>query len=121
MTVQIQDRRAKPVPLRRGVRQGDVISPKLFTNAMEDVFKTLEWAERGININGEHIPHLRFVDDIVVFAETLEELAEMLGSLNESSRRVGLGMNLDKTKFMFNEHVMPRPVNVDGVPLEVVH
>ncbi|KAJ0175113.1 hypothetical protein K1T71_009254 [Dendrolimus kikuchii] len=120
MTVQIQDRRAKPIPLHRGVRQGDVISPKLFTNAMEDVFKTLDWAGRGININGERISHLRFADDIVVFAETLEELAEMLGSLNESSRRVGLGMNLDKTKVMFNEHVMPRPVNVDGVPLEAV-
>ncbi|KAJ0182129.1 hypothetical protein K1T71_002851 [Dendrolimus kikuchii] len=87
MTVQIQDRRAKPIPLHRGVRQGDVISPKLFTNAMEDVFKTLDWAGRGININGERISHLRFADDIVVFAETLEELAEMLGSLNESSRR----------------------------------
>ncbi|KAJ0169495.1 hypothetical protein K1T71_015082 [Dendrolimus kikuchii] len=120
MTVQIQDRRAKPIPLRRGVRQGDVISPKLFTNAMEDVFKTLEWNERGININGERISHLRFADDIVVFAETLEGLTDMLNSLNESSRRVGLGMNLDKTKVMFNEHVMPRPVNVDGSPLEVV-
>ncbi|KAJ0179579.1 hypothetical protein K1T71_005291 [Dendrolimus kikuchii] len=93
MTVQIQDRRAKPIPLRRGVRQGDVISPKLFTNAMEDVFKTLEWNERGININGERISHLRFADDIVVFAETLEGLTDMLNSLNESSRRTKYKVN----------------------------
>ncbi|CAH2097257.1 unnamed protein product [Euphydryas editha] len=44
----------------------------------------------------------------------------MLNSLNESSRRVGLGMNLDKTKVMFNKHVIPRPVSVDGILLEVV-
>ncbi|MBF2463452.1 reverse transcriptase family protein [Listeria welshimeri] len=42
MTVQIQDQRTRPIRLHRGVRQGDVISPKLFTNAMEDVFKTLD-------------------------------------------------------------------------------
>ncbi len=120
MTVQIQDQRTRPIHLRRGVRQGDVISPKLFTNALEDVFKTLNWTERGVNVNGKNISHLRFADDIVIVAETAEELAEMLNGLNESSRRVGLGMNLDKTKVMFNDHVTPQPICVDGIPLEVV-
>lgn len=120
MTVQVQDQRTRPIHLHRGVRQGDVISPKLFTNAMEDVFKTLNWTGRGVNVNGEYISHLRFADDIVIFAETLEELNGMLGSLNESSRCVGLGMNLDKTKIMFNKNVVPRPIRVDGVLLEVV-
>ena len=72
VTVQVQDQRTRPIQLRRGVRQGDVISPKLFTNAMEDVFKTLDWTARGVNVIGERISHLRFVDDIVFFAETLE-------------------------------------------------
>ncbi|CAH2083561.1 unnamed protein product [Euphydryas editha] len=120
MTVHIQDQQTRPIFLRRGVRQGDVISPKLFTTALEDVFKTLDWGGRGINVNGDYISHLRFADDIVIFAETLEELGQMLSSLNESSRRVGLGMNLDKTKVMFNKHVIPRPVSVDGILLEVV-
>ncbi|MBF2463453.1 hypothetical protein ICI39_14060 [Listeria welshimeri] len=75
---------------------------------------------RGVNVNGEYISHLRFADDIVIFAETLEELNQMLNDLNGSSRRVGLGMNLDKTKVMFNRNVMPRPVRVEGVLLEVV-
>jgi hypothetical protein len=72
MFVQVQNQETKPVPLHRGVRQGDVISPKLFTNAMEDMFKTLNWKGRGININGEYISHLRFADDIVIMAETLK-------------------------------------------------
>ena len=121
MTVQIQDKKTSPIQLLLlGVRQGDVISPKLFTNALEDVFKTLDWTGQGINVNGEYISHLRFADDIVIVAETLEQLDRMLHGLNGASRRVGLGMNLDKTKVMFNELVMPRPVNVDGAPLEVV-
>ena len=42
-----------PITLWRGVRQGDTISPKIFTTALEDVFKTLEWEAKGVNINGE--------------------------------------------------------------------
>jgi hypothetical protein len=55
MFVQVQNQQTKPVSLHRGVRQGNVISPKLYTNAMGDMFKTLNWKGRGININGEYI------------------------------------------------------------------
>jgi hypothetical protein len=120
MSVQVQNHQTRPIQLLRGVRQGDVISPKLFTNALEDVFKTLRWNGMGINVSGECLAHLRFADDIVIMAESLQDLQEMLSSLNAASRRVGLGMNLDKTKVMFNEHIVPEPVSVEGVPLEVV-
>ena len=40
MTVQIRNQSSCPIHLRRGVRQGDVISPMLFSNALEDAFKT---------------------------------------------------------------------------------
>ncbi|CAH0731533.1 unnamed protein product, partial [Brenthis ino] len=120
MTIQVQGQSTRPIQLHRGVRQGDVISPKLFTCALEDVFKTLDWNGCGININGKYMKHLRFADDIVIMAETLQDLEEMLNSLGDSSRRVGLGMNLDKTKIMSNCHVSPRPVIVNGAVLEVV-
>jgi hypothetical protein len=74
ISIQVQKQQTKPVSLHRGVRQGDVISQKLFTNAMEDMFKTLSWKGRAININGEYISHLRFADDIVIMAETLQDL-----------------------------------------------
>ena len=120
MSVRLQDQTSKPILLQRGVRQGDVISPKLFTAALEDVFKVLEWRGRGININGEYITHLRFADDIVVMAETTEELSTMLGDLSRASERVGLKMNMDKTKVMVNIHVAPTPIKIGDSTLEVV-
>ncbi|CAG9136621.1 unnamed protein product [Plutella xylostella] len=120
MSVRLHEQSTKPIQLQRGVRQGDVISPKLFTCALEDVFKLVEWKRLGINVNGEYISHLRFADDIVIMAETLEELGEMLTDLNDASKQVGLKMNMDKTKVMSNEHVSSSPVTVGGVTIEVV-
>ncbi|KAG6448570.1 hypothetical protein O3G_MSEX005586 [Manduca sexta] len=120
MCVQVQNQQSGPIQLRRGVRQGDVISPKLFTSALEDLLKTLDWKGMGININSEYISHLRFADDIVIMAETLEELQQMLNSLASAAQRIGLTMNLDKTKLMINDHLDPRPIVVNRHLLEVV-
>ena len=120
MSVRVQNQSSNPIQLQRGVRQGDVISPKLFTAALEDIFKLLDWNGLGTNINGEHLTHLRFADDVVLMAETLEDLNTMLEDLRNPSQQVGLKMNLDKTKIMSNAHVTPAPVNVGNVTLEVV-
>ncbi|KAJ8732403.1 hypothetical protein PYW07_015002 [Mythimna separata] len=60
MSIRFQDQTSEPILLQRGVGQGDVISPKLFTAALEDVFKIMEWSGRGINVNGEYITHLQW-------------------------------------------------------------
>ncbi|KAA5586822.1 reverse transcriptase family protein, partial [Pseudomonas aeruginosa] len=120
MSVRVQEHCTKEIPVKRGVRQGDVISPKLFITALEDSFKLLEWQGLGININGEYITHLRFADDIVVMAESLEDLGRMLGDLSRVSQQVGLKMNMDKTKIMYNVHVAPTIVTVGSSTLEVV-
>ena len=56
----------------------------------------------GININGKYLSHLRFADDIVLMTVDLDEAQIMLQQLNEESRKVGLKMNLSKTKIMIN-------------------
>ena len=52
----------------------------------------------------EFISHLRFADDIIIFANSSEELQRMLQELNQESLLVGLSMNLKKTKIMINNH-----------------
>jgi hypothetical protein len=51
------------------------------------------------------VSHLRFADDIAIMAKTLQDLQLMLNDLADSSGRIGLRMNLDKTKAMLNKRI----------------
>lgn len=89
-------------PVERGVRQGDPISPKIFAAVLEMIFRNLDWTNKGLNINGENLSHLRFADDLILFSENPKTLKEMLQQLAEESEKAGLSMNLTKTKVMSN-------------------
>ncbi|GBP07731.1 Retrovirus-related Pol polyprotein from type-1 retrotransposable element R2 [Eumeta japonica] len=89
--------------IEKGVRQGDPLSPKLSIAVLEDIFRNLDWEHFGININGSNLNHLRFADDIVLFAEKPGTLQTMLQQLDGESRKAGLSMNLTKTKRMMND------------------
>ena len=52
------------IKIAKGVRQGDTISPKLFTASLESTFRKTNWEGKGVNIDGEYLNHLRFADDI---------------------------------------------------------
>ena len=51
------------------MRQGDPISPKLFTAVIEEIFKKAD-LDKGINIDGERLKNLRFADDIAPVMKT---------------------------------------------------
>lgn len=89
-----EDWMMEKVQIKRSVRQGDTISPKLFTLALEDVFKSLSWDRKGINVNGNYLNHLRFADDIVLISSDAAELEIMLQEFKEASQAIGLKMNL---------------------------
>ena len=61
-------RNSEKIPIIKGVRQGDAISPKLFTACLEEVFKNLTWENFGIIVNGEYLNNLRFADAIVLLS-----------------------------------------------------
>ena len=111
---------SEKIPIKKGVRQGDTISPKLFTACLEDIFRNLDWDNKGININGEHLNNLRFADDIVLFSETGEELQQMMEDINRESLKVGLKMNRKKTKIMFNNIVRPQQIKIEDEVIEAV-
>lgn len=112
------DIKTDKIKIGKGVRQGDTISPKLFTLALENVFKQLNWENRGLNIDGMHLHHLRFADDIVLISTDLDELNIMLNELNEESRKIGLHMNLNKTKIMSN--IPQYNITIDNTTIENV-
>jgi len=74
------------IPINRGFRQGDTIPPKLFTLALEDVFRRLDWDKRVLRVDGEYLSNLCYADDIVLNSSAKEELIEMLADLK---RRLG--------------------------------
>ena len=60
----------------------------------------LDEAEDGIKIAGRNINNLRYADDTILLAESEEELKSLLMKVKEESERVGLKLNIQKTKIM---------------------
>ena len=60
----------------------------------------LEEAEAGIKIAGRNINDLRYADDTTLMAESEEELKSLLMKVKEESEKVGLTLNIQKTKIM---------------------
>ncbi|XP_060530472.1 uncharacterized protein LOC132704478 [Cylas formicarius] len=107
------------IDIGRGVRQGESISPKLFTLALEDMFKNIGWETKGIKINGEYLSHLRFADDIVLFADNQQDLQDMLLELDQNSKKIGLKMNIGKTKYMTNDNITQETrIEIDNKKIE---
>ena len=61
------------------------------------------WEEFGININGKKLSHLRFADDLTLIEEDPEKLNQMLSQLDKEGSKVGLKINVGKTKLMTND------------------
>ncbi|KAE9413291.1 hypothetical protein Angca_003708, partial [Angiostrongylus cantonensis] len=90
------------VDVKRGVRQGDTISPKLLTATLQNVMLTLEWDGMGKKIDGRQIHYLRFADDIVLITPDIDQAERMLADFDKACGKIGLRLNLKKTMFMKN-------------------
>ncbi|WKX91158.1 hypothetical protein Q1695_009751 [Nippostrongylus brasiliensis] len=118
-TIQLFDRK-HTIPIEKGVRQGDTISPKLFTAALQDAMKNLDWDAKGYPVDGKRITNLRFADDIVLISNSTAEAEEMLSELDMVGRKIGLDMNMSKTQFMVNQWCDTGLVKLNGVALQRV-
>ena len=78
----------------------------------------LEEAQAGIKIAGRNINNLRYADDTTLMAESEEELKSLLKKVKVESKKVGLKLNIQKTKIMASGPITSR--EIDGETVETV-
>ena len=77
---------SKEIPIRRGVRQEDPMSLKLFTATIQEVLKNAQLEEKGINIKMEKkLLNLGFADDVALTTEDVQAMELHLNTVNEES------------------------------------
>ena len=106
--------------IQKGVHQGGILSPCLFNLYAEYIMWNawLDEAQAGIKIAGININNLRYADDTTLLAESEEELKSLLMKLKEESEKVGLKINIQKTKIMASGPITSW--QIDGETVETV-
>ena len=104
----------------KGVCQGYILSPCLFNLHAENIMRNagLDEAQTGIKIARRNINHLRYADDTALMAESEEELKSLLMKVKEESEKVGLNLNIQKTKVMASGPITSW--QIDGETVETV-
>ena len=84
----------------KGLCQGCILSPCLFNLYAEYIIRNagLDEAQAGIKTAGRNINNLRYADDTTLMAESKEQLKSLLMKMEEESEKVGLKVNIQKTK-----------------------
>ena len=104
----------------KGVCQGCILSPCLFNLYAEYIMKNagLEEAQAGIKISRRNINNRRYEDDTTLMAESEEELKSLLMKVKGESEKVGLKLNIQKTKIMASGPITS--CQMDGETMETV-
>ena len=104
----------------KGVRQGCILSVCLFNLYAECIMRNagLEKTQALIKIAGRNINNLRYADHTTLMAESEEELKSLLMKVKEESEKVGLRLNIQKTKIMASGPITLW--EIDGETVETV-
>ena len=108
------------VPNRKMSNQGCILSPCLFNFYVEYIMRNtgVNEAQAGNQIAGRNISNLRYEDDTTLMAESEEDLKRLLMKVKEESGKVGLKLNIQKTKIMVSSPISSW--QTDGETVETV-
>ena len=109
--IRIEGSLSESIQIKRGVRQGCILSPLLFNIYSEAILNEalLNLSDKGININGERVNNIRYADDAVLIA---------------ACNSYGLKINVKKTKFMVvskEQNIQAHPLHLNNEAIEQVH
>ena len=106
--------------IRKGVCQGCILSPCLINLYAKYITQNagMDVAQAGIKTAGRNTNNLRYADDITLMAESEEKLKSVLMKVKEESEKVGLKLNVQKTKIMASGPITSR--QIDGKTVETV-
>jgi len=122
--MRVKDNISEWTQIRKGVRQGCVMSPDLFSLYSEMILRTIE-NEPGVKIGGQNLSNLRYADDTVLLADSEDKLQNLINIVNEQSKKYGMELNEKKTETMVitkkrEEDTPTCKIKVNGTSLKQV-
>ena len=81
--------------MKKGVRQGCILSPSLFNLYTEKIFREVK-DMKGAMVGGVNINNLRYAENTALVAESAADLQELINAVNEKGKPYGMEMNVEK-------------------------
>ena len=123
-TIRWSNQNCAPFNIEKGVRQGCVLSPHLFSIYTEQMMRDADIEDMGLSIGGRNITNLRYADDTALLSDNLTSMKRIIHRVDTAGKEAGLLLNAKKTKVMHVRGkvspITPPEVKIDSVSLENV-
>lgn len=96
--IEFKNWRSRPILVKKGVKQGDPMSPALFNFVMDEIICHLRHLYQGIQVNGTKVQCLAYADDLILLAQTPRDLQSMLNTTIEFLAKRGMSLNAKKCR-----------------------
>ena len=113
-----------PSLLKKGVRQGCILSSHLFNIDTEHIMRHADVKSLGVNLGGGDVTNLRYADDAALLSDNITSMKRILHRVDKAGQEAGLHLDAKKTKVMHisggNQQVLTSDATVNSTKLENV-